>query len=168
MSRPEHPRVKCRSRFRGFTLIELVVTLVILGILAGAAVPFAQIAYKRRQESELRSALNTLRDALDAYKKAATDGRIVLGPLDSGYPPDLETLVRGVVDAKSPSGTKIFFLRRIPIDPMSDGDPDNPTAGWGLRSYESEATDPKPGADVFDVYSLSTGIGLNGIAYRDW
>jgi general secretion pathway protein G len=163
---PAHQRDGGRGR--GFTLIELVVTLFILAVLASAAVPMAQLAFKRHKEEELRRALYTIRDALDAYKRACNEGHIAIGPLDSGYPATLKTLVDGVPDAMSASPRKIFFLRRIPADPLGADGPDADQGGWGIRSYDSEADHPRKGEDVYDVYSQSDDIGLNGIAYRDW
>lgn len=156
------------GRSRGFTLIELVVTLFILAILASAAVPMAQLAFKRHQEEGLRRALNTIRDALDAYKRACDEGHIAIGPLDSGYPASLKTLVEGVPDAMSATPRKIFFLRRIPSDPLSADGADADQGGWGIRSYDSEADHPRKGDDVYDIYSQSDDVGLNGIPYRDW
>jgi general secretion pathway protein G len=105
---------------------------------------------------------------LDAYKQAVDEGRVVEESKGSGYPPNLDVLVTGVVDAKSPSkDKKIYFLRRIPRDPLnSTQDAREPM--WGLRSYASPATDPQPGADIFDVFSRSSAIGLNGIPYKEW
>jgi len=148
-------------------LIELVVTLVILGILASAAVPMAQLAFKRHKEEDLRRALFTIRDAIDAYKKAGDEGHVARDPLASGYPPSLDILVKGVVDATDPAGRKLFFLRRVPTDPLSA----NQGAGessWGKRSYASEPDNPREGDDVYDIYSQSRDVGLNDIPYRNW
>jgi len=156
-----------RTSAAGFTLIELLVTLLILGILASAAVPMAQLAFKRHKEEDLRRALYTIRDAIDAYKKAVDEGHIEKDPLASGYPPNLDILVKGVVDAADPDSKKMFFLRRVPTDPLNtDGEEGN--TSWGKRSYESEADHPAEGADVYDVFSQSTGVGLNGVPYKDW
>jgi general secretion pathway protein G len=117
----------------------------------------------------LRLALREIRAALDAYKRAVDEGRVVHTLVRSGYPPTLRALVDGESDAGSPEGKdRIYFLRRIPRDPMSvEADkPDEET--WGLRSYESPADAPEAGEDVFDVYSMSTGTGLNGVPYREW
>lgn len=86
----------------------------------------------------------------------------------SGYPPNLEILVSGVKDIKDPKGRVVFFLRRVPNDPMRNDSETNSGAVWGLRSYASSAENPQNGDDVFDVFSLSSEIGLNGIPYRQW
>lgn len=155
-------------RSRGFTLIELVITLAIIGLLTSAAVPLAQMVAKREKEAELRVALREIRNALDAYKQSAQLGHIKLELGASGYPPDLKTLYTGVEDVASEKKVSIYFLRRIPRDPFF---PDGNVAAedtWGLRSYASPPDDPQPGDDVFDVYSLSSGKGINGVPYRDW
>ena len=156
-------------RVRGFTLIELVVTVAIVALLATAAVPSAQLLYQRQREGELRASLRTLRTAIDAYKLASDTGRIKKKLDRTGYPPDLASLVDGVDDASSPrEGAKIYFLRRLPRDPFWP-DATTPAAEtWGLRSYASPPDDPRPGDDVFDVHSLSPRTGLNGVPYRDW
>jgi general secretion pathway protein G len=153
---------------RGFTLIEVVITAAIVAVLASIALPLSEVAIQRGKETELRRALREIRDALDAYKRATDEGRIVRAPDQSGYPPVLSALVEGVPDAKSPSGSKLYFLRRIPRDPLFL-DLDIPAERtWGLRSYDSPPSDPRPGRDVFDVRSLSERRGLNGVAYAEW
>lgn len=157
-------------RTGGFTLVELVVTLAILALLASMAVPLGMLVVQRHKEAELRGALRDIRTAIDAYKKAWDEGRIeAVKSVDaSGYPPTLDVLWQGVPDAKDPNGRTLYFLRRLPRDPFYP-DPATPAAQtWGLRSYASPPEAPQAGADVFDVYSLTPGVGLNGTPYRDW
>ena len=155
-------------RPRGFTLIELLVTLAILALLGTLVVPVAQVALQRRHEQELRVALREIRAAIDAYKKAGDEGRIPRTAGASGYPPKLEVLVEGVADQKSPKKAKIYFLRRLPRDPFN-GDADLKDAEtWGKRSYASEPDEPREGDDVYDVFSTSDKVGLNGILYSRW
>jgi general secretion pathway protein G len=154
-------------RRRGFTLIELSAALAILALMAVAAVPVLRTEIKRDKERELRAALVEIREALDAYKRATDEGRIPKSPEESGYPPSLEILALGIPDAKSTTGAKLYFLRRIPRDPFAD--PSIPAARtWALRSYASPPDAPAPGKDVFDVASQSFELGLNGISYRRW
>jgi general secretion pathway protein G len=153
---------------RGFTLVELVVTLALLGVLAMLAAPMAEVAVQRSREQSLREGLREIRDALDQYKLAGDRGRIARAAGASGYPPKLEALVEGVPDLRDAKGGMIYFLRRLPRDPFF-ADPSVPAAQtWGLRSYDSPPDDPHEGDDVFDVHSRSAGIGMNGIAYRAW
>ncbi len=153
---------------RGFTLIELLVTLAILAVLATLAVPVAQVTRQRVQEQDLRLALREIRRGIDAYQRASSEGRISRPLGSTGYPKNLEILVEGVPDQRDPTRNKIYFLRRIPRDPMnSDADLDD-AATWGKRSYASEPNDPQEGDDVFDVYSSSSKIGLNGVPYNKW
>ncbi len=154
-------------RGRGFTLIEMVVVVLIVGILASAAMPVATLHKQRAREAELRQNLRTLRNAIDAYKRAHDQGRIERKADASGYPPNLDALVLGVKDVQSPQGAMIYFLRRLPRDPFADRDV--PAArSWGLRAYSSPPDAPAPGADVFDVHSLAPGEGLDGTPYRSW
>lgn len=157
-----------RRRLAGFTLIELVVTLAIIGLLASAAVPLASMAMQRAKETELRAALRDLRAGIDAYKEAADQGRVRLEVEATGYPASLKLLVDGVEDATSPDKRMIYFMRRIPRDPMFPDASVAPEETWGLRSYSSPPDAPQPGADVFDVYSLAAGKGINGVPYHDW
>lgn len=155
-------------RYRGFTLIELLITLSIVSVLAAAAFPLSEMSVRRSQEKELREALWQIRAAIDAYKQAVDEGRVRKNADQSGYPPDLRTLVSGVPDAKSTSDGKIYFLRRIPQDPFAV-DPTLPAEQtWRLRSYDSPPDAPRPGKDVFDVYSTSDKTGLNGVPYAEW
>jgi general secretion pathway protein G len=153
---------------RGFTLIELVITVAIVALLASVALPVSELAVQRTKEQELRRTLRQVREAIDAYKQASDEGRIRKSVGDSGYPKKLEDLAEGVEDQKSSKKDKIYFLRRVPRDPLN-ADPTLSAAGtWGKRSYASPPDDPKEGDDVFDVFSLAQGKGINGQPYRDW
>lgn len=154
------------KRVRGYTLIELLIVLAILGLLATMAMPLAEVTAQREKERELKRALWEIRDAIDAYKRAVDTGAIAKSPADSGYPPSLQALVQGVPDAKSTSG-RLVFLRRIPRDPFADGTLP-PERTWRLRSYASEAANPQPGSDVYDVSSSSDTVGLNGVPLKQW
>lgn len=155
------------SAFRGFTLIEMIVVVLIVSVLASAAMPLAALHKRRTQEAELRENLRILRRALDDYKKAWDLGRIEKRVADTGYPPNLQVLVDGVVDISRSDGSRIYFLRRLPRDPLADARwPAEQT--WATRSYESPPDAPSPGKDVFDVSSNAQGIGLDGIPYRQW
>lgn len=156
---------------RGFTLIELMITLVIVAILGSAAFPMIKLNVQRAKETELRANLRQIREAIDAYKKAADEGRIKKSLEQTGYPPNLEILVSGVPDEKDVNKRKIKFLRNIPVDPMlpsADVDSINKESTWGLRGYLSALDNPAPGDDVYDVYSLSQQIGINRIPYAKW
>lgn len=159
---------------RGFTLMELMIVLTIMAILATAAMPLRELVIQREKEQELRAALRQIRNAIDAYKQAVDDGRIEKKEDESGYPKTLDDLVIGVPDTKSTENKMIYFLRRIPRDPMFEdldvaGIEETPaTETWGKRSYESSAENPQEGDDVFDVYSRSETVGLNGIEYYKW
>ncbi|APA68200.1 type II secretion system protein [Janthinobacterium sp. SUN118] len=154
---------------RGFTIVEMLVTVVLVSILASAAFPMAELAFQRDKEQQLRRNLREIREALDAYKQASDDGRVMRKADQSGYPPNLQVLQDGVPNAKDPDGAPIYFLRRIPRDPFFEKEDMRPAAAtWGTRSYASSAAEPKEGADVFDVYSTMEGAGINGIAYREW
>jgi general secretion pathway protein G len=156
------------KRNTGFTLLELLITVAIVGLLASIALPLSEMTAQRNKEQDLRRALREIREALDTYKRAADNGRVARSADESGYPPSLAALVQGVPDAKSPSGGKLYFLRRVPHDPFAS-DPVAPgEATWGLRSFDSPPDAPRPGKDVFDVYTMNAGVGLNGIPYKEW
>jgi general secretion pathway protein G len=152
---------------RGFTLVELIATLAILGLLAVTAFPVVDLTVKRRKEQELRYELRQIRDAIDAYKRAGDEGRIPRQPGESGYPPNLDVLASGVEDQRSPVKAKLYFLRRVPTDPFAEPGLTGKSS-WGRRSYASPPNEPKDGDDVYDVFSLSPLKGINGIPYRDW
>lgn len=152
----------------GFTLIELLITLAVLAILATITLPVAELAITRGKEQELRVALREIRNALDAYKQATDEQRITKSVDQSGYPANLRILVDGVVDRKDIAGRKIYFLRRIPRDPMNPDKDIPPEQTWAMRSYRSPPDAPQEGVDVFDVYSKSLRTGLNGIPYHEW
>ncbi len=160
---------------RGFTFIELMITLAILATLAMVAAPMAQVAVQREHERQLRTALIEIREAIDAYKRAADNGRIKLAIGDSGYPKKLEDLVNGVPDQRSPRKQNMYFLRRLPRDPFAPPEGNGngfasggAGGGWALRSYASPPDNPTEGEDVFDISSRSTKTGLNGIPLRQW
>jgi len=146
---------------KGFTLIELLIVVAIVALLASVAAPLAELGYQRGKEQDLRHALREIREAIDAYKRAGDEGKIERKADASGYPPSLAVLVEGVEEKTNPERTKIYFLRRIPKDPLTG-------EAWGLRSYASSAAEPQPGKDVYDVYSRSEEIGLNKMPYREW
>lgn len=144
---------------RGFTLVELIVATTILVILTSLASPLARVTIKREKEHELRRDLWEMRDAIDRYKDAADRGAFQTKVDSQNYPPDLDTLVKGV-DIK---GKKLKFLRRIPVDPMTN------STDWGLRSMQDDPdSDSWGGQNVFDVYTKSQGQALDGTNYKDW
>jgi general secretion pathway protein G len=155
-------------RVRGFTTVEILLSAAIIGLLASVALPVAELAVQRKKEQELGRALREIRDGLNAYRRAVDEGRVYRSVETSGYPPSLSLLVDGVPDAKNSAGGKVYFLRRIPRDPMNVDPAVKADASWGLRSYESTAEDPRIGRDVYDVFSLSESTGLNGVPYRRW
>ena len=150
----------------GFTFVELVVVTTILLILASAVMPLAKVTVQRQREMELHRVLREMRTAIDKYKDAVDNG--LIGSVDvkagsEGYPPDLETLVEGVSVANDASGRKLKFLRRVPMDPITN------SKEWGLRSYTDKPDSTSwGGGNVYDVYSKSPGTALDGTKYRDW
>ena len=156
------------NRSRGFTLIEMMVTVLLVGILASVVVPLTQMSVQRGKEQELRQALREIRLAIDAYKRAGDEGRVYRSATTTGYPATLSALVDGAQDLRDPGRKKIFFLRRVPRDPMHADSSAPAESSWGLRSYASEADRPREGDDVYDVYSLSDKTALNGRPYREW
>jgi general secretion pathway protein G len=153
---------------RGFTFIELMITLAIMATLAAVAVPMVQVAVQREREHQLRAALLEIREAIDAYKRAADNGSIKLNIGDSGFPKKLEELVDGVPDQRSPRKQNIYFLRRLPRDPFAPSSISSPAATWNKRAYTAPPDNPTEGEDVFDVFSRSGKIGLNGIPLKTW
>jgi general secretion pathway protein G len=158
-------KLSLRRSPHGFSFIELVIATAVMLVLASAALPLARVSIKRQKEADLRYALRQMREGIDAYRDAVTAG-LIAGPGVTGtenYPPDLDTLVEGIVRANSQSGARIKFLRRVPIDPMTG------EADWGLRATGDSPTSRSwGGGNVFDVYSKSEGVALNGSRYRDW
>ena len=152
----------------GFTLIELVITVAIVAILASVAMPLNELVVKRSKEQDQRRALREVREAIDAHKLASDEGRVLKKVGESGYPKRLEDLVEGVDDQKNPKKEKIYFLRRIPRNPMANDPALNAAASWGKRSYASPPDEPKEGDDVFDIYTKASGTGINGRPYREW
>jgi general secretion pathway protein G len=158
--------LRMRHGDRGYTFVELLVVVTILLILASAVLPLAQVTSQRTREAELRRSLRETRTAIDKFKDAVDTGQIPtteLTPTSEGYPKDLETLVEGVTAANDATGRKLKYLRRIPIDPMTNN------TDWGLRSYQDKPDSTSwGGQNVFDVYSKANGTALDGTKYRDW
>ena len=160
---PVQPRT---HNVRGYTLVELLVVSAILALLASAALPLTRVTVQRQHEAELRQALRELRTAIDRYKDAVDLGSIGGSSVEAGnegYPPDLGTLVAGVERLNDASGSKLRFLRRIPVDPMTQN------REWGLRAYQ-DAPDSTTwgGGNVYDVYSKSRATALDGSRYNEW
>jgi general secretion pathway protein G len=153
------PKNRRSRKAHGFSLVELIVATTILIILTSLAIPLARVAIKREKERDLRRDLWEMRDAIDRYKDAADRGAFQIKVGSEGYPPDLDTLVKGV----DVQGKKLKFLRRIPIDPMTG------TTEWGMRSMQDDAdSDSWGGQNVFDVFTKSQGTALDGTKYKDW
>lgn len=150
----------------GYTFIEVIVVTAILLILASAVLPLAQVTAQRQREVELHRALREMRTAIDKFKDAVDNGQIAaseLEPGNEGYPPDLDTLVEGMSAANDASGRKLKFLRKVPIDPMTN------TAEWGMRSYQDKPDATSwGGKNVYDVYTKSGATALDGTKYKDW
>ncbi len=155
-------------RVGGFSFIEILATVAILALMATAAVPYWELVVTRQKEVELRRDLRLIREAIDAYKKAVDEGRIPKQVGESGYPKRLDDLANGVEDAKDPAKRKIYFLRRVPRDPMFPDAEVPAVQTWRLRSYDSPPEQPREGSDVFDIYSMSEQKGLNGVPYNQW
>ena len=155
-----------RAFDQGFTLVEVIVVVGILMIMASAAMPLARVTQQRQKEAELRRSLREIRTAIDRFKDSVDQGLIAtteLRPGSENYPPDLEALVDGVPAANDASGRKLKFLRRIPIDPMTNG------TEWGKRSYQDRPDSTTwGGQNVFDIFSTSDATGLDGTKYKDW
>jgi general secretion pathway protein G len=159
-------RLPLRSNASGFTFIELLIVSTLLIILASAVMPLAKVTNQRQKEAELRRSLREMRTAIDKFKDAADAGMISafdLRPGSENYPPDLDTLVQGVGVVNDASGRKLKFLRRIPIDPLTN------STEWGLRSYQDRADSTSwGGQNVYDVYTKAGGTALDGTKYKDW
>lgn len=151
-----------RGSSKGMTLIELVITCAILIVLSTASLPVTRYVMIRKQEAELRYDLREMRDAVDRYKDLADKNQIQIKVGTEGYPPDLDTLVKGVQLAGAPD-RHMRFLRKIPVDPMTG------KTDWGMRSVQDDAdSNSWGGQDVFDVFTTSTGTALDGTKYSDW
>ncbi len=152
----------------GFTYIEVIFTVAIVALIATTVMPYVELSVQRKKEAELRHSLREIRTALDEFKRAVENGVIALPADASGYPPALEVLAQGAPNAQDPQQRPVYFLRRLPRDPMYQGPPVTAAETWGKRSYDSPPDAPQEGEDVFDIYSLSDAVGLNGVPYHDW
>jgi general secretion pathway protein G len=153
------PGVRSTTTQHGFTLLELIIATAILVVLSTMAVPLARLTIQRERERQLRIDLWEMRDAIDRYKDIADRGGFQIKVDSNGYPPDLETLVKGI----DVQGKKIRFLRKLPSDPMTG------STEWGLRSMQDDPdSDSWGGQSVFDVYTKSQGTALDGTKYKDW
>jgi len=168
-------KVDAVKKVYGFSYVELVFVIAILALLAAVATPYLEKNIQRKKELELKQNLREIRIAIDEYKAASDQGKVKKSIGDSGYPHHLEDLVIGVEDITDPQKKKLRFLRRLPADPMfpkkqhqSSNDEINPSDTWGKRSYISDAENPREGDDVYDIYSLSSDVGLNGVSYAQW
>jgi len=164
------------SRSRGFTLVEMLITLAIVGLLAMVAMPLYEVTTTRVKETELRQALRIIRAGLDAYKEATDAGILAKAAGESGYPPSLDTLTQVLEKVNKrdfglnagEASQRLVILRQLPRDPFFP-DPQVPAAQtWNTRAYASRPEDTSSGADVFDVSSMSTRIGLDGTPYGSW
>jgi general secretion pathway protein G len=156
------------ARQGGFTLIELVITVAIVSVLASVALPLNELVLQRSKEQDLRRALRDIRAGIDAYKQASDEGRILKRVGESGFPKRLEDLAEGIEDLRSPKKERMYFLRRLPRDPFSADALQAAAETWGKRAYSSPPDDPREGEDVFDVYTLAQGKGINGRPYKEW
>lgn len=157
-----------RLRVRGFTIIELLVVMAVLGVLAAAVMPLGETLLVAQRERDLRLALREIRGAIDDYKRAVDQGSIIVASGEAGYPPNLKVLVDGTPDQRPQGrGKTQYFLRQVPRDPFAD--PRLPAEQtWRLRSYASPASKPAAGSDVYDVHSSSDGLALDGTPYAKW
>jgi general secretion pathway protein G len=159
-----------KSKALGFSLIELLVTLALIGIATAVALPFGALMQTRAKETELRVSLRTIRQALDNYKAAVDAGAIDKATGSSGYPSSLEILVTGVPRSAAFgfSATPMVFLRQVPRDPFFPDRTSVPSLTWNIRSYGSPPGIFGDGTDVFDVSSKSSRLALDGTHLSDW
>jgi len=162
------------AHMRGFTFIELIITLALIGLVSTLALPLYEVSATRMKEAELRAALRTVRAGLDSYKAATDSGALKREPGESGYPRSLELLTQSLDLENRPdaNGTvasqRMVILRQMPRDPFNTDFQLSPEQTWNTRAYASRSDDPQPGDDVFDISSKSTGVGLNGTPYSSW